>query len=382
MTIYDFPGGNPFNGDPVQSNRVRAVVQVIVNGIDVTASLMPFLISLRINQGASYNIEIELDDRDGRLPIPPINAPIQASIGWSTEAKQLVVNGFVAHPTSLFSREQGGRRLIITGSAVSFLAGIKSPFVMHLGEGAPPGKDQGTMHAMTDWLNQLSVASGVKVQVHSDFANVLRDYWEIHGSLQHHAQQLVDTNGGFTYHYGNSLVVTKWGERPDGSSNSFNAVWGKNLIGWKVTPFISRTIWGSASQDYFHDRLANTIKVKGNVLEGQAVWQLPHPAPNASVAQQNVNAAAANVGYGGMGRICINGEPSLRIMDTINLSGARPGVDGEWFVGDAEHLYSREGYVTWATVWPSAAAYQTWLATGALSVQSSTPASSSDGLGG
>lgn len=96
MTVIDFTTGSPFNGDPVQSNRMRAVVEVTFDGVDVTASVQPFLISLRVIQWDNNSIELELDDRDGRLPIPPIEAPIQITIGWTTESAQLVCTGRAA----------------------------------------------------------------------------------------------------------------------------------------------------------------------------------------------------------------------------------------------------------------------------------------------
>lgn len=358
----------PFNGDPVQSNRMRAVVEVTVDGVDVTASIQPFLISLRVILFDQNSIELELDDRDGRLPIPPIGAPIWVTIGWSTESDQLVCKGQISEVISGFNRQQGGRRMWVRGTATDLYSGIKTPFQMHMGDGAPPGKDQGTMHSLADWMNQLSVASGVKVQIHSDFAKIMRDYWSINNeSIMSHAKHQVNKNGGFTYQDDNSLVMTKWAERPDGSQKTIEATWGKNLIGWRLQPLVARTVWGNARQQYFHDRLGNTIALAGSVLAGSSTYQLPHPAPNASVAQQNVNAASENVAYSGMGRITINGEPSVKPMDSVALSGARPGIDGTWIATQTEHLWSREGYITVLTVFTSKAAYDTWKSTGKLS---------------
>lgn len=367
MTIYDFPSGDPFNGDPVQANRMRAIVKVVVDGVDVTSRLQPFLISVRVIQYDQNSIELELDDRDGRLPIPPIPSPIQVTIGWSTESGQLIANGQVSEVISGFNRQQGGRRMWVRGTAVPFYAGIKTPFQMHLGDGTPPGKDQGTMHSMTEWLTALSVASGVPVQIHPSFANVFRDYWSINNeSIMHHAKRLVDENGGLTYQDDNALVVTQFGERPDGSQKTIEAAWGKNLIGWRLQPLVARTVWGSARQQYFHDRLGNTTQILGTGLAGSATYQRPNPAPNASAAQQHASMVQENIPLSGHGQITINGEPSVKPQDTVKLIGARPGIDGPWIVQRAEHLWSREGYVTWLTAYTSRAAYDAWKASGAL----------------
>lgn len=47
------------------------------------------------------------------------------------------------------------------------------------------------------------------------------------------------------------------------------------------------------------------------------------------------------------------------------MIGARLGV-GPWYVGQVEHLWSREGYVTWCDVWTSKSAYDEWKADGSL----------------
>ena len=51
----------------------------------------------------------------------------------------------------------------------------------------------------------------------------------------------------------------------------------------------------------------------------------------------------------------------------VQLSGARPGVDGIYWCPTVEHIYSRQGYVTWLdvkAVQVSAAEYTRYQQTG------------------
>ena len=43
----------------------------------------------------------------------------------------------------------------------------------------------------------------------------------------------------------------------------------------------------------------------------------------------------------------INGEPRAKANGFVLLTGVRPGVDGTYYLERVEHLYSRQGYVTW-----------------------------------
>src|SRR5665213_3614600 len=72
---------NPFDAPPDnqggQASRIRAYCRVFVYGVDITNNLDPHLLSVRIIDGAPPRAELEIDDRDGHLPIPPRGASVQ-----------------------------------------------------------------------------------------------------------------------------------------------------------------------------------------------------------------------------------------------------------------------------------------------------------------
>jgi hypothetical protein len=122
---------------------------------------------------------------------------------------------------------------------------------------------------------------------------------------------------------------------------------------------VSRTTWGGATQQYYDTQLAQWqklaqqfgFKLPWNVAK--SIFQLPVPAPNQQVGQQQNDGSDLTQGYiGGLGRIVINGEPRAKYGGTVDLIGARPGVDGQYYIYAAEHMYSRQGYVTWLDVGP------------------------------
>ena len=51
-------------------------------------------------------------------------------------------------------------------------------------------------------------------------------------------------------------------------------------------------------------------------------------------------------------------EPTLKPQDTLNIIGARLGIDGAWIAKQVEHVVSREGYFSWMDVFASRALAQ------------------------
>lgn len=95
--LYDphrvLPGFDPFLGTPTQTNRLRAYCTIIVDGFNITNKLDPHLISVRVVDEGIGSAEIEIDDREGRLPIPLLGKSVQIQLGWTTESMKVVFTG-------------------------------------------------------------------------------------------------------------------------------------------------------------------------------------------------------------------------------------------------------------------------------------------------
>jgi hypothetical protein len=277
-----------------------------------------------------------------------------------------VFSGYTLDIESGFGRKQGGRRLWVHAYGVDVVGTkVKTPFQDHAGEGAPPGQQEGTPVPFLAMAQQVAASAGVGIDVHPDFAQIGRDYWSQNNeSAMQFLQRHADEMGAVLRGDGGRFVLTKPGENVDGSPGpQIEATWGDNLIGWRVHPYVARTAWGGAKQQYFDTGAAQWTELSKTFGLGmpwgaaKAPFQLPTPAPNAGVAgQQNDGHGEIASSQSGQGRIVINGEPRARYGGTVLLTGARPGVDGLYFIVVAEHMYSRQGYVTWLDVFPNASA--------------------------
>jgi uncharacterized protein len=352
---------SPWNGGS-QTNRQVAASVIIINGLDVTQKLHPYLIQVRVMCGVmleDYNAEIELDDSYGQLPIPAIGSPATIGLGWQNEGTSTVFIGEVHDVEHACNRKAGGRRMWIHAFGANMLGHGKTPMQNHVGEGASSG-DSGTQIPIVQPITEAAQNAGHSIQVHPQFAGVTDDYWHQNESYYHYVRRLADEHGGlFRVIAGTNGQFTVQGQNIDGTPTpTIAAVWGQNLFAWRVRPLSTRQMWATAQSMHFDVNSGWQQKTQdvssNNPVGGMASAQYGQPTPAASgQAAQNDNTGVDDVTgqVQGPGRIYINGEPTAQGNCYVALSGARPGVDGTYWCQTAEHIYSRaEGYVTWLDI--------------------------------
>ena len=175
------PGYDPYakDADTQQSQRRRAYCRVTLNGRDISALVEPFLISLRIADGATdYRCELELDDRDGRLDIPAIGtgSKMTASIGWELESIYKNFDGNVDDVEHSGSRDTG-RHMTVRGNGHNPTNKLKQPTNNYLGAGAPPGQEIGLPIPFMQMAQKVIGAAGGSVSMHPKMAAMKSDYW-------------------------------------------------------------------------------------------------------------------------------------------------------------------------------------------------------------
>jgi uncharacterized protein len=365
---------DPFRGSWTQTNRMRAFCEVWVDGINITNRIEPHLISVRVVDGTpKKTAELEIDDRDALLPIPPMNASVQVLLGWAKESMVVVFNGKIQDFEHGFGRKSGGRRMWVHAEGTTLLGNkLMEPMQDNMGDGAPPGKKLGEMIPAPSWINKIVQRGGATAQVDSYFSKFKKDHWQMMGeSPIHKITSLGEEMGAMVqWDQGNKLRF----EVPGRQGLSVVAQWGDNLIGWRVRPFLARTAFKGAQKDAFTNMTSKWEKFfmdrpkdssQGPNALANSYGNAPGPAATADTAGQT-NDAAVSATTTGVGRIVINGEPKAVWNSYVWLRGARPGVDGLYLIWVAEHIYSRQGYVTWLDVKPFAMApsdqnvYNSW----------------------
>lgn len=348
---------DPFNGSPVQSIRRKAFCKVFVAGVDVTSKLEPFLVSVRIitKTRGTDSVVLELDDRDGRLQLPPLNAMMIAMLGWDAEAMTKIARTHVSEYESSFSRKEGGRRLHVLGYGTNMYDDGRSVINRTWGTGTPPGEKNGKMIKFEDVFKDAAKAGGYEnVLIHNSFKGIERDFWQQIGmSFHHFGHSLARELGAYFHIDGDTVSLTKPGESPDGKAlGTTVAEWGENLVSWRIRPYLARGDWYGIKAQYFDVQkgiweMLERMRTDGvNTPDIQkAIYTLPMPTQNKQVGEQRLGGAPYEQ-QTSIGWAVINGEPAVHAGGFLQIKGARAGVDGLYFIHEAEHVYSRSGYLT------------------------------------
>lgn len=373
-------------GGPDQSLRRKSHWEVWVDGRNVTNILDPHLISIQVidriqNRAGVDECVLELDDRYASLAIPQEGSRVEVWFGWEGQGPKIPpsppdpVNpftgvssksielpfegsmhnmfiGYIKNVESGCSRAGGGRRMWVEAEALKPRTHAKSQRTMTQGEGDPPGLGKnggGSQISFQDFAQKLAGSAGFSANVGSSFQNTKRNFWSADGaSMLHWFNQMASQLGGNLKISGNTVHFFGANDMPKGE---VLAVWGYNLIAWRIKPFLERPQFGS-SQSSFFERAAGAVKNvrtltgNGGGPFGNAIAQQQLPGQTGGPQtgqQQNEGSTESGRQDRGTGWVTINGEPTAIAFSALTLLGARPGVDGVYRIVEAEHIYSRQG---------------------------------------
>ncbi len=368
--------------------RRRADVQVIVQGVDVTDRLRPFLLSVSVvdKRDEQDTCAIELDDRDAKMFLPYPGATVQVRMGWAgqgprippaegieaattaaTEALstelpwkssglRMVFQGYVDSVESGFSRRGGGRRLWIDCKGYNAYSVTKEPVMDSWGAGSTSdiSESGGENKTLREVLDDVAKKYGLSLDMTGaeKLGETKRNFWFKNESLQHFVQRILAEVGGYAKLVGNKLIVREQTDT-NRAPATIEAVWGINLISWRIKPYIGRPQWSQSKTNWFkileHD-FDNVKQTLGGALPygfAQAIGSLPSMAPNQQTGEQfSQGFARSSRDNWAAGWCIINGEPTALAGNALLIRGARPGVDGRYLIREAEHIYTRQGGYT------------------------------------
>lgn len=349
---------------------------------DVTDAFRPHLISVQvISKLAGPDVcNLELDDRDALLGIPQDETPCNVYLGWADTGpvvlptpptppgsefgfdpikNQLpfqsggiypVFEGQVFSVESGFARRGGGRRLWIEAHSSGMKGDGKSVQKLAMGDGVTPVP-------FSDVMKKFGELTGHTVAMSGSIGDIKRPFWFASESFYNWGQRMGNELGAhFKVVSGNHAVMVEAGTGLNVNGDpmpNVSAEWGINLLSWRIKPYVARPQYASAKTTFFDALngkwLSALKKIGGSVPFGNAaaIAQLPNPAGNSQAADQsNAGTAIGSIRERGTGWVMLNGEPACKAGGRITIIGARPGVDGLYFVKEAEHNWSRKGGFT------------------------------------
>jgi uncharacterized protein len=338
-----------------QNQRLKAFCNVNFAGLDITDKLEPFLVSIAIVDEKYTECHLELDDRNGMLPIPGLLAPITASLGWNGEEMKRTFEGMVMGIEYGFDRKQGGRRMFVHANGVNMFSKVKEPQDRHWGDES----DKEPKIPLRTVLSDAAKGGGVTLAYLSPQLEVKKYAYKAqqHESFLQFGESIAHELRGAIF--GIKKVDKAYMRHPHDPTGKAMVTWGDNLIEMRIYPFSAKSSWSGGQQSHYDSSLASWVNKKqksgGQGAPGQAASATnspPGPAANAGEAEQQIG-GMEDENYPGNGHIVVNGEPSFEAYQDLTISGVRPGVDGDYIILRVEHKWSRQGYTTALEVLPN-----------------------------
>jgi phage protein D len=312
----------------------RAVFMVTVAGTNITAPLIPVLISLTVSDKVGTHSDtatLDIDDTDGRIVLPTLGAAVIVALGWEGSGVRIVFVGTVDEVKSSGSRN--GRTISISAKGVDTTGKPKEAQQRHFDE-----------RTVEDILKEAGSFAGItEVEVDPSLASIRRTYFEMRDeSFIHMGERLAREIGGNFRIQGTKAMMSKRG-------GTYTAVvmaaWGQNLHSWDIAPALGRTQYGMVRARWYDPKDAAWKETEAATdLEVNARHEHRYAKPDeAEASQQTSSDKATSERDAGEGSVTIEGNTEAIPDGLCIVAGARPGIDGAYRIETVTHTYSRGG---------------------------------------
>ena len=308
---------------------------VTVAGTNITAPLLPVLISLTVSDKVGTHADtatLEIDDTDGRIMLPQLGEPVIVALGWEGGGTRVVFTGTVDEVRSSGSRG-AGRTLSISAKGVDTTGKAKEPQQRHFDD-----------KTVEDILKEAGSTAGVTgVEVDPALAGITRTYFEMRDeSFIHMGERLAHEIGGNFRIQATTATMSRRGALYPAS---VAAVAGQNLHAWDISPALGRAQYGKVRARWYDPAEAAWKETEESTSLG-ANARHDHRYGRASEGEAGEQAAADKATSerdAGEGSVTIEGDTAAIPDGLCIVLGARPGIDGAYRIEAVTHRYSRGG---------------------------------------
>jgi len=317
----------------------KAIWRVVLDGADLTDRLKPRLMDLRVTScrgDAADQLDLRLDDSDGKLAIPPRGATLRVWLGWEGEGLTDMGTFTVDEVEHSGSPDQ----LSLRGRSVQMKAAIRE-----LREQSYSGLRVGEI------VEQLAGRNGLVPRCHASLAALTVD----------HVDQTNESDLNFLTRLGRrydaiatikagALLFSPIGQGQTPNGKPLTVVTIRRSSGddhhWHEA---DRGFYGGVRAMYDHDATGDTPSVLVGNEDSRGVKTLRHVYATKATA-----ARAARSEYGKMERGASSfeiwlarGRPDIYPEMTVTVSGFKPQIDStEWIVVKVEQVLAEQGLIS------------------------------------
>lgn len=325
------------------ATRTSCVIRI--DGKDVSSDIDPYLIKLTVQDKAgttSDTCEIELDDRGGVLAFPRDGVSIEILLG-NEKGVFRVFSGTVDEVKSKGDRG-GGLVLSISGKGVDTKGKAKEPKQKHW-DNKP----------LSEVMSEAGKAAGIEsVTVAPALANIKRPYIAMQNeSFLHFGQRIAREVGGTFKVSGGKAIIAERNGGKSASGKDLPTLSVKrpgNLISWDIAPVVGRGRYKEVKTRSYDPKTGKwtyqTEQISDEGAKASFVDRYVASDPDEAKERAKSNKKESERAKGG-GSITIDGSTDPQPEALVNLSGARPGIDGTYRIEGVQHDFSRSsGWTT------------------------------------
>lgn len=310
--------------------------RIEANGGDITRLIADRLLSMRLNEQAeqqSDSLEITLDDRDKRIPVPSNGTWLRVWLGYSSGGRKPVYMG--AFAVDEVELSMGPRSMVIKATASNTAPTLQ--------------KEQRTK----SWHNTTLGAVVQEIAGRHNVVPVIKG--ELASQQIRHEDQTNESDQAFLTRLAEKFKATikpadgKLVVVPRGATDNAGSVTisQEEVTNWRAT-LKNRGAYGGVKAKWL-DRTVNKEKVvtageSGGALpvfEEKQLYKTQAEAQKAAESRlQSLRAGEVRV------NITLPGRPDVNAEGMVTLAGFRGEVDGTWNVKNVTHDLGSSGYVT------------------------------------
>ena len=316
----------------------------LTSGADLTGALLDRLVRLRVVdvEGIeSDTLEIEIDDRDGRIQLPSTGERLHLLLGY-TGIEIADMGRFVVDEIGVSGPPMA---LTVSAKGADMLGGLKTPKMDFFHD-----------TVLGDLVRKIASQQDLKAEVHDDVNNIPVPHVDQMGESDLALLTRLASQNDLSL----KIDAEKVAVRPHASKL---IAYGKGAVGsihirgreisryqWEST---SRTKYGAVKASYYDRDLAQRVPVTVGDPDAGPTLELRHDAHDAEEAARIASARVEQLARGtGSLKLTVPGRPGLRAGMVALVSGLRDGLNGTWVIERAEHTLDTKGYVTTASCVP------------------------------
>lgn len=310
--------------------------RIVVAGEDRTATIADRLISILVTDedgSKADRVEIELDDRDGRLAFPEIEARLEISLGF--RGQPLALMGIYA--VDGVSGDGPRQGLRITATAADLKGDIRAPRTRSWQD-----------RTLGDIVAAIAGEAGLRPLVGESIAATAWDFLaQTAESNLHFLTRIAAELDATCKPAGGTLLVQRRGEDRSAAGDALTPprIARQRLVDWSWS-WKGRAVYRSAEAEWSDLATGITHKVKAG--SGLPLKKLRHPFASEAEATRAAEAALSGAERAAMElRAALAGfEPGLLGGATVNVTGLRPELNGDWHLKSVTHRLDGAGLVS------------------------------------